>query len=170
MNGHLAAVTVVAALTCIALPDAAWSVQGDPAAIQAAAPMVQSLIDGIMAMKMQKMMMKMNKKMMKMQMGTQRPMNIPMYNVTMPKMKKKKKKKNKQQNNNQQMMKGCFMKRRIIKVTVPKYKYYNVPYGRAVNPINMKATKFKKGYNLGTVYQQPISSYSSGYSGGDGYR
>lgn len=169
MNGHLAGLAIVAALTCISLPDTAWSMKGGTsAALQAAGPAVASIIDGIMAMKMQKMMMKMNKKMMKMQMTTPRPMTLPTYNVTMPKMKKKKKKKkNNNMNNNQPMMKGCFMKRRIIKVTVPKYKYYNVPYGKAVNPINMQAVNFKKGYNLGSVIQQPISSYSSG--GDDSY-
>lgn len=165
MNSQILTLVVTTALTSILL-QFLWNLPQGEAAIEQLAPIIQGLIQMKMEMKMQKMMMKMNKKMMKMQMATPRPMGqMPMFNVTMPQMKKKKKK-NKNQQNNQPMMRGCFMKRRIIKVVVPKYKYVNVPYGKAVNPIDMRAIKFKKGINLGSVIEEPISSYSSG----GGYR
>lgn len=160
MNGQILTLAVTTALTCILL-QFAWQVPQGEAAIEAITPLLQQLME----MKMQKKMMKMQKKMMKMQMATQTPMmQMPMYNVTMPKMKKKKKKN--QNQNQQQMMRGCFMKRRIIKVTVPKYKYVDIPYGKAVEPIDMTAVKFKKGTSLGTVIEEPISEYTSG----GGYR
>ena len=154
MNGQILTLVVTTALTSILL-QFMWYVHQGEAALETIIPAIQGAIEMKMQMKREKMMMKM----MQMQMTTPTPMM--MYNITMPKMKKKKGKKG----GGGPKLQGCYMKRRIIRVTIPKYKYVDVPYGKAVEPIDMKAVKFKKGINLGHVIEEPVSEYAHG-----GYR